>query len=192
MGMGEITQVYNYPDNLLAGDIILTYKRRNLFSQAIYWLSSHFREKSVTAINRRVSHAAVSIGYGKIIESSFHGLRIEDCKKYSPKTHVLTIGTPVKPIDRAKIAQYAYQNAGKIRYGYLTLFAIAVRKICHLDKVNDIEKDAQVCIEFVVQAYRDLYGIDLVPGVDSWSCDPVDLITSPELLIHFVVGDENY
>ncbi|HNR90703.1 MAG TPA: hypothetical protein PKM65_20370 [Spirochaetota bacterium] len=187
----EITTTYRYPDDLLAGDIILTYKRRNPFSKAIYWFATRFREKTVTEINRRVSHAAVSIGYGKIVECSFHGLQIEDAVKYSTKTHVITVGTTVTPINRAEIARYAHEKVGKIGYGYLTLAAIAIKKIFGLDKINDIEADAQVCIEFVVQAYRDLYGIDLCPGIDSWSADPVDIITSPALYIHFVYGCED-
>ena len=67
----------SYVEKLNRGDILLTFKANNFFSELIYLFSRKKKD------DPRISHALIYLGGPIAIESSFHGVQVVNLKKYS-------------------------------------------------------------------------------------------------------------
>lgn len=151
------------PETLEPGDVVFTYNHGNWLSRAIWYVSGDTR--------KRVSHVALYLGYGVIAEMMWEGLRVRGVVKYDNPKYEVHARRAKSALDVDRLRALALKAEGDVPYAYLTLLWIAVRKLFRVHRKGDVQKDAMMCSEWIVDSFRAV-GYDPYPGCDAADVTP--------------------
>jgi hypothetical protein len=160
------------------GDILFTFNHDNFLSWLI-WKISIF---GINIKNRekKVSHVAIYLHDGLIVEMHFGGMRIVNAEVYDKKKFDLFWARPKKKFESFPMYRYVYGRIGLTKYSFSQIFIIALKKLLWLDKIKDVDRDSMECIEFLMNSFIEV-GIKICPGKKPWEATPFDLYNSKEI-----------
>lgn len=164
-------QDISYVEKLTRGDILLTFKANNFFSELIYLFSRKTKE------DPRISHALVYLGGPIAIEASFHGVQVINLKKYSSKKYIIH-AVKIRGLNIDAGLDYAFDHIGA-SYSWLQLGWILIKKIFKIKTKIDVSSTAQVCSEFVCN-YALAGGVQLTDEISAES-SPIDIYDSQKV-----------
>ena len=149
------TDFVKFEMTLNKGDILLTYKKENLVSNGIAFVT-----------NSDYSHALMYVGGGRVIESTGQGCHITPVDHYFGGDYDLC---RVVLNDKSKIDNVINNLHTKLgtKYGFfqnaVDLFFIAIKKITGKDfrKVISVDVPGIVCSELIAKAIKEEYGYDI-------------------------------
>lgn len=123
-------------------DIIVVYNKKS-------WL--HKIIKGVTGY--KAGHVAQYMGDGQISEANKTGIHRRDWKNYNNNCYVyLCRYMQLTKDHEQKMKQYIYSVEGQ-KYSKLQLIAMFFNKTFRIKSIPDVSKQAQICSEFVTNAY---------------------------------------
>lgn len=161
----------SYIEKLSRGDVLLTFKANNFFSELIYLFSRKTKE------DPRISHALIYLG-GKIaIESSFKGVQVINLKKYSKNKYIIH-AVRIKDIDIDAGLDYAFEHIGA-SYSWLQLGWILLKRIFKFNHKIDVSSSEFVCSEFVSE-YASAGKVQLSNEISAES-SPIDIYSSEKV-----------
>jgi len=161
----------SYVKQLVRGDILLTFKANNFFSELIYLFSRKKKD------DPRISHALIYLGGQIAIESSFHGVQVINLKKYSPKKYIIH-AVRIKNLDIDSGLDYAFDNIGA-SYSWMQLIWILIKTIFKIKSSIDVSSSEVVCSEFVSQ-YAEAGGVKLSDEISA-ETSPLEIYSSKEV-----------
>lgn len=163
---------------LKVGDILFSYNKCNPFSYIIWKISSLLSKIKKKGDIHRVSHTAIYIGEGKLIEASYFGVKIDDADKYKASKYVREYGRCTKNFDADKLVADSSLKAGKVDYAYWQVVTILFKRIFNIKRpIDDVQDDAQTCSEFIAYEFKNV-GVTLVPQKHPANVTPVDIYNS--------------
>lgn len=182
-----------YQDNLEKGDIIFTYDNRFFMG----WISELIYSLTKTDDDDvKVSHVAMYIGDGLIIESIAQGVSIHSLKSYKLEDYDLYVGRvkTTKEI-KEKVCEYTKVQAEKVGYSYIQLIVLLFKKIFKkifktAQKTKDYDKKNTTCAELVTEAYKQ-NGVVFFSKLESADVDASILFKNPLMTIipYFIERD---
>ena len=131
-----------YVEYLQPCDVIVVYNPRS-------WL--HRVIRNVTS--EKAGHVALNRGDGTIVEATSRGIKINNLKKYKKGSMVYL--ARASNLDETKIKtilKYTVEVMGQ-KYAFGQLFAILLKYTFKLHWIPDVERDAQICSEFIANAF---------------------------------------
>ncbi len=160
---------------MLSGDIIFTFNKKNFVSYIIWNFSK------LNQLKLKVSHVALYLGDGLIAESTVgKGVRIESIDKYKDPKYIVRVGRCKDYVNAEVLIEYC-KSKNRIKYAYFQLLVIILKKIFKF-KVGDIQEDAMICSEFIVNAYKAVH-IELISNKCAANTSPVDILHSDKINI---------
>lgn len=170
---------YQYISLLEPCDVLFTFKKGNWFSKLIWWFSK-FRNKEIKN-EPQISHTAMYLRDGLIIESTFEGVNIKNIKHFNYNFYDVYIGRCLDTFDKELMIKDAYENAGMISYSFKQLFALMFKKIFQLAHIRDVDEKGMHCSEFIASMFKKqdiIFATDLEPHETS----PLDIYDSNKLV----------
>lgn len=159
-----------YKEKLQRGDILLTFKANNFFSELIYLFSRKKKD------DPRISHALVYLGGPIAIECSFHGIQVINLKKYTSKKYIIH-AVRVRGLNIDSAVDYALNEIGT-SYSWLQLVWILAKKVFKIKSKMDVS-DGQVCSEFAAN-YSLAGGVKLDDEISA-ETSPIDVYSSQKV-----------
>ena len=160
----------SYVEKLNRGDILLTFKANNFFSELIYLFSRKKKD------DPRISHALIYLGGPIAIESSFHGVQVVNLKKYSSKKYIIH-AVRIRGLNIDYGLDYAFDNIG-VSYSWLQLLWILIKRVFKIKSAVDVSS-GQVCSEFVSN-YSLAGGVKLDDEISA-ETSPLDIYSSQKV-----------
>lgn len=171
-------EYYKYMD---VCDIILTYRKNNIFSMLISLLSKigiNIKDKKVPIQN--LSHSAIYMGEKRVAEMVVHGLTISDSVDYDKSifdVYGIRVKGDLKFSKELMIKNILEENKLGTKYSYLQIIFLFFKKAFGILKgVGDLDK-RETCSEWVAKKFSQV-GIALVPGFNYCDISPSDIYFS--------------
>lgn len=134
--------------DLEIGDIGFTYRK----GSPISWLINIFSkiEKDV-----KISHVFIYIGDNLISESFFDGVSNKPIDKYlSGKYNVVIKRMDLTDNEKDCLWRYSQEFKGKVKYGYMQLVLLLIKKIYYNFKIFDWSKNQMICSEYIATLFE--------------------------------------
>ena len=175
----------NFLSRLKSCDIVFTYDTCSFFSKVIWYILNKFSNSRGTEILYKVSHVALYIGNGNIIEMYFDGIRLLPLSFYLENSDYLVhIGRVKEEFDANTVILFMSSHLGKIKYNYLSLLIIAIQKIFRFRKKRNADEKMMICSELIETAFL-LSGVCLVDNEIAQDVTPCDIFLSKKIDILF-------
>lgn len=148
-----------------AGDVLLFIGGNDLVDTCI-----RNEEKSI------YTHAALAVSETQYVEAWVTGVRWNNIEG---KTNIVVF-SPTTPLTEDQAYELIGFCRGKIgeQYNFLQLAGFLYEKLLGTTHNPFGNPHETICSQIVIQAYRELFGIDLLPGIEDYSVRPADLSTS--------------
>jgi uncharacterized protein YycO len=130
-------------------------------------------------LNVDVSHVSIMVADDLMVESLSRGVKLSKYSTRNTKSYILRC-PKLTDEQRVKLI-YDVMNSIAVKYDYKLFFGILINRVFGL-KVNWDDKSKYICVELIVELYRQL-GINLLPREPDQEIVPSDLLNSPELVI---------
>ena len=169
--------------DLKVGDGIFTYNGGWL-NRAIFWFS---KEDIPDSKEVEIAHVALYIGKlnGKdmLAEADWKGITIRKIDKYNSSKYHIFVARPkisISAEEEILIKNYADSYKGA-NYSYAQIVALAFKRLLHLKKVGDWDKDAFICSEFYASAIKRCLNFAIVQGIDTADLTPLAIYASDRM-----------
>ena len=141
-----------YTHLLREGDVIVTYHKKNLVSQAIGYFTTKYGKIS----KYKACHVHLYLFEELIVEASSNGVDIRTLKGYGPTGFNLFICryNNMNPELLEKLTKAAMLHAGE-DYSYFQLFVMMFKYVFKMKKTKDVSKKAMMCSECIAQLFID-------------------------------------
>lgn len=122
------------------------------------------------------THAALAISSTEYVEAWATGVRRNNIEG---KTNIVVF-SPITPLTEDQAYELVGFCRGKIgeQYNFLQLAGFLYEKLLGTTHNPFGSPHETICSQVVIQAYRELFNIDLCPGIEDYSVRPSDLALS--------------
>jgi len=126
--------------------------------------------------NSIYTHAAIAVSPDHFVEAWWDGTRLSNTEG---KNNIVVFSpiTPLNNHQQNEIIGYCMGKLGE-EYNFLQLAGFYFEKIFNTKKNPFGSAHETICSQVVIQAYRQLFEIDLCPGIEDFSVRPSDLSLS--------------
>ena len=127
-----------------------------------------------------VAHIAVQISDKYMMESGYLGVKLSKISRLGGQYFILR-DNALTETQRQQLVDKVVDSVD-ILFDYKQFLGIGLNKLFGLHLTWD-DKAKYVCDELAISAYRDLFGIELCPGIPDSEIAPGDLLKSERFII---------
>jgi uncharacterized protein YycO len=122
------------------------------------------------------THAALAVNSTSFVEAWWDGARLSTLEGRNN----IVVFSPIIPLTEDQQYELIGYCRGKIgeQYNFLQLAGFLYEKLFGTTHNPFGSPHETICSQLVIQGYRDLLGIDLLPGIEDYSVTPSDLALS--------------
>ena len=144
-------------NKLEVGDILFTFEKGSMISQAIYWFMSLFQKRKFP----KLSHCAIYVGDDTLIEADFlMGVQFNKVSHYTSGSYSVWQGRykdedvygSLNKLQKNRLHFYLLEQLGK-PYSFKQLFGIILHRLTGLMVYDDFDREAMICSELIAEAY---------------------------------------
>lgn len=177
-----MSKYVKYKHLLKDGDIILTYRAKNLLHKIIcYFTKNESKYKA--------GHAELYLFENLFIEANGKGVKIKKLPNYKKNKYKLYIIRYKKLTKNQmhKIIKSSMIHSGK-KYSFLQVLMYLFKYAFKLKRVRDVSRKMFVCSELVDAIYKEA-GIELFPGISSVNVSPMMYFNIPNTKMIEVINN---